>query len=139
MAGYGSRPKASPAERAEVERLRTEGVSIRKVAEQVFGHERYRGRVERILARPAQDGKEPVLFPPDPGLEDVDFDGLSSTALTRLLVDRTLRSWTRTGKIPSPGELRSMMDVQRRLEAMEQLERLRALTREPRRESDRQD
>ena len=40
MGDYG---KATASERDEVRRLRAEGVSIRGIAEQVFGHARFRG------------------------------------------------------------------------------------------------
>jgi hypothetical protein len=42
--------KSTPAQRAEVVRMREAGWSIRKIAAEVFGDPRFRGRVERILA-----------------------------------------------------------------------------------------
>jgi hypothetical protein len=124
--GHGG--KATAVERVEVERLRAEGVSIRKIAERVFGDVRFRGRVERILGRPA-------LMPPLPvelELEDVDFDALDGPALTRLLVERKLRHWAKSGKTPPAAELKSLFEVQRQLGALEQLDRLKALHRQRR-------
>jgi hypothetical protein len=118
------RGKASPRERSEVERLRGEGVSIRQTAKQVFGHERYRGRVERILQRQRSTGALPEIDD-----EGIDFDQLDSTALIRLLMERTLRSWAKTGRNVRATELRAMLDLQRRMEAAEQVQRLNDSTR----------
>jgi hypothetical protein len=124
MNQFGRGAKATAAQRAEVERLAAEGVSVRQIAVRVFGDARFRGRVERILHRPAG---EPVAvsLPLEPELEGIDPLELGTNALIRLLFERRLAWLAATGKAPSFSELRSMLEVQRRLDAAEALERLR--------------
>jgi hypothetical protein len=123
MARY--RGKASSEELADVERLHAEGVSVRQIAEDVFGDKRYRGRVERILARSGR----PAPCVPEPGLLDVDVDALDWIELTQYLLDRTRRSWAKSGKLVRPSELRALLDVQRRLDEARRVERLTVMTR----------
>jgi hypothetical protein len=122
MSQFGRGAKATSAQRAEVERLATEGVSVRRIAALVFGDARFRGRVERILRRPA--GVEPL-----PGAiplpEGVDPSQLSLVELFRLLLGRRLVYLAESGKAPSASELRALLDLSRRLESLEQLERIR--------------
>jgi hypothetical protein len=124
MNQFGRGAKATAAQRAEVERLAAEGASVRQIAAQVFGDARFRGRVERILHRPAS---EPVAvsLPLEPELEGIDPLELGTNALIRLLFERRLAWLAATGKAPSFSELRSMLEVQRRLDAAEALEQLR--------------
>lgn len=130
MSQHGQGAVASPAQRAEVERLRGDGGSIRGIAVEVFGDARYRGRVERILAKPARSAAGSLSLPADPLLEDVDFSALGTTELTRLLVERRLAWWAASGKAPPMSELKVLLDVERRLQAFEQVERLNRLHRE---------
>jgi hypothetical protein len=132
MSRLGHSAKSTPAQRAEVLRLRSEGRTIRAIAEEVFGHERLRGRVERIVApkRAAGSGSE-YKMPPGVELEDVDFDALTHLELLRLLMDRTLRYWAKTGETPSMNELSKQLDVMQRLYSMESYERTHELTIEP--------
>jgi hypothetical protein len=124
MSQFGRGARATAAQRAEVERLAGEGVSVRQIAAQVFGDARFRGRVERILRRPA--GEPAVVpLPLEPELEGIDPLELGRDALIRLLFERRLAWLAATGKAPSFGELRSMLEVQRRLDAADVLERLR--------------
>ena len=123
MSQFGRGAKATAAQRAEVERLAGEGVSVRQIAAQVFGDARFRGRVERILRRPASEPVA-VALPLEPELEGIDPLELGTNALIRLLFERRLAWLAATGKAPSFGELRSMLEVQRRLEAAEALEQL---------------
>lgn len=132
MSQYGQGAIATPAQRAEVERLRGEGGSIRGIAVEVFGDARYRGRVERILAKPARSATGALPLTADPLLEDIDFSTLGTTELTRLLVERKLVSWAASGKAPPMSELRILLDVERRLQAFEQLERSTRLHRKTR-------
>src|ERR1700738_587935 len=60
MSRVGWSAKSSPEERGEVIRLAGEGVSVRRIAVEVFGDSRYRGRVERIL-RPTAVGVRPTV------------------------------------------------------------------------------
>lgn len=124
MTGHGS--GASERRGAEVRRLRMEGLSIRAIAEAVFGDRRYRGRVERILS--SQD--EPVAEAVD--VEAEEFDRLGSAAVLRLLFERRLRVWFESGKAPPMRELRTALDVRRQLEALEAIERVKDLTRSER-------
>jgi hypothetical protein len=128
MSKFGREAKATRAQRAEVERLAAEAMSVRGIAAEVFGEARFRGRVERILRPPA--ALEPVGLPPlaDLPLEETDFSQLSWTALIRLLFERRLGSWAASGKAPPASELRNLLDVQRRLEALEAFERIQAQT-----------
>jgi hypothetical protein len=123
MSQFGRGARATAAQRAEVERLAAEGVSVRQIAARVFGDARFRGRVERILRRPASEPAV-VSLPLEPELEGIDPLELGTDALIRLLFERRLAWLAATGKAPSFGELRSMLEVQRRLEATEALERL---------------
>jgi hypothetical protein len=124
MSEYGRGARATAAQRAEVERLAGEGVSVRQIAARVFGEARFRGRVERILGRPAG---EPVAvsLPLEPELEGIDPLELGTDALIRLLFERRLAWLATNGKAPSLSELRSLLEVQRRLRAAEAVERLR--------------
>jgi hypothetical protein len=58
-AGRGRR--ATAAQCAEVWRLSREGVPIRRIASEVFGDARFRGRVERILRAPAETVCAPAV------------------------------------------------------------------------------
>jgi hypothetical protein len=124
MRQFGRGGRATAAERAEVERLAAEGVSVRRIAAQVFGDARFRGRVERILHRPAGEPAA-VAVALEPALEGVDVGELGTTELIRLLFERRLAWLTANGKVPSFKELHSLLEVQRRLEAAEALEQLR--------------
>ena len=125
MSQHGRGGKATAAQRAEVRRPRAAGVSVRQIAARVFGDAAYRARVERILRAPVP-ARAPTLPPgANPSLENVDFSALGETPSVRLLFERTLRSWAESGRVPSMSELRSMLEVQRRLEAVEFIERQR--------------
>jgi len=131
MSRLGHSAKSTPAQRAEVLRLHAEGRTIRAIAEEVFGNERFRGRVERIIGpkRTSGSGSE-YTVPPGVELEDVDFDALTHLELAQLLMDRTLRYWAKTGATPSMNALSKQLDVMRRLQNMESIERMRELTSE---------
>jgi hypothetical protein len=128
----GGRPaKATAAQRAEVVRLATEDAPIRAIAEQVFGDRCYRGRVERILRSPDRAAK---IAPPGraadgPGAQPSDPAPPEATATLRAAFDRQIARIAAGEFDPSPGELRTLLDIQRRLETRETLERLNALTR----------
>lgn len=122
MGHHGSGAKATAAQRAEVVRLRKAGWPIRRISAEVFGHERFRGRVERILQSRT---KAPLVTPKQ--LEAVDLS--DTTALLRQLFERRLAAWTASGEAPSMNELRNLFEVQRRLGSMEALEHVSALTR----------
>jgi hypothetical protein len=116
--------KSTAAQRAEVVRLREAGGSIRSIAAEVFGDARYRGRVERILAGSSRG------FPPD-GAEGVSLEGLAPVDAIRVLYERRLALLLAGEVAPSMTELQKLLDVQRRLDAFDGLERLRTLTRRP--------
>ena len=125
MSRFGRGAKATAAQRAEVKRLAADGISIRKIAAVVFGDARYRGRVERILAGPSLDEVAARTSLADPDLEDACIDELDTTAVFRLLFKRRLARLTESPEPPSMSELRSLLDVQRRIEAAESVARWR--------------
>src|ERR671927_1916724 len=100
MSQFGRGAKATAAQRAEVERLAAEGVSVRRIAVQVFGDARFRGRVERILHRPASEPVA-VALPMEPELEGIDPLELGTNALIRLLFERRLCRWPSGGAPPT--------------------------------------
>jgi hypothetical protein len=126
MAELGDGQRTTAAHRVEVQRLAAEGMSLRMIAAEVFGAARYRGRVERILRR-ARLAPEPTPVGEQqaPGAKGPDLGELGETAVFRLLYERALAAWAASGKAPAMSELRAMLDVQRRLEAFETIERLR--------------
>jgi len=115
--------KTSPSQRAEVLRLAAEAVSVRQIAARVFGDERFRGRVERILKRD-RGAAEPV-----PAAEPLAIEGLSELEVFKLLFQRRLAAIAAAGGVPSMNELRNLLDVQRQLAAWEQVERVQEATR----------
>jgi len=129
MSQHGQGAKATAAERAEVRRLRAEGVSVRQIATQVFDDARYRGRVERIL-RPSAGSKPRADAVA--AAEAIKVPDLEGTAMTRWLFERTRAALAKRPKPPTPAELRTLLEVQRRLDAMETIERLQERSRERR-------
>ena len=118
-----SKRKASPAQEAEVVRLAAEGLPVRKIAAAVFGDARLRGRVERILK--GNEGEQPQPTEPEP----LAIEGLSTLEVFTLLFERRLAAIAAAGGKVSMNELRNLLDVQRRLEAWETVERMNQLTR----------
>jgi hypothetical protein len=114
--------QTTAAQRAEVMRLHDEGGSVRGIAVEVFGHERFRGRVERIVAA-ARSGAAPAGA--RSGFEPFDVRGLSDTEVLRRLFEWRLERWAARGVAPSMRELQAMLAVQRQLAASDQVERLR--------------
>jgi hypothetical protein len=123
--GYQPTTKSTAAEQAEVLRLREAGLSIRAIAAEVFGDARYRGRVARIGAR--GDAPPAGAVAPD----ELSLDGLATIEAIRMLFERRLAMLVSGEVAPSMTELQKLLDVQRRLDAYAQYERLRDLTREP--------
>jgi hypothetical protein len=104
-------------------------MSVRQIAASVFGDARFRGRVERILRCSGANARTNPS-PTDPAPDGVDLSELEGTALIRGLFERRLARWAKSGETPSMNELRNLLDVQRRLEAAEAVERLRPRDRE---------
>ena len=130
MSSTGRRKKATAAQRAEVTRLAAEGLSIRQIAVEMFGDKRFRGRVERILATPVTASvTSAVPMSTDAALEAVDIASMETPTLIRLLVRRRLEALAASGEEPSLTELRSLLDLERRLMAFDELERARARAR----------
>jgi hypothetical protein len=125
MAEIGWSAKSSSAQRAEVVRLAAEGMSARRIAAEVFGDCRYRGRVERILRRGPAAASASSPTRAEGWAVDADASGLGSTALLRVLFERRLAWLVESDKVPSARELRALFDVERRLETLELLERTR--------------
>jgi hypothetical protein len=106
--GYQTVGKAAAAERAEVLRLRRAGGSIRAIAAEVFGDVRYRGRVERILAR------DEVVAAVAEGPGELMLDGLAPMEAIRVLFERRLAKLVSGEVAPSMTELQKLREVQRR-------------------------
>ena len=111
------------AQRAEVLRLLGEGWSVRKVAVEVFGAERFRGRVERIKVAAASKPEAPRQAD-----EPVDLQGLSHVAAIKVLFERRLAALLADGVPPSMNELHRLLDVQRQLETIDAIERINTMT-----------
>lgn len=124
MGSTGRRRKATAAQQAEVKRLAAEGLSIRKIAGEVFGDARLRGRVERILSAPAATPTASGSI--DAALEGVDLSNMDTLALVRLLARRRMEELVVSGEIPSLTELRSLLDLEQRLLSFESFERMKA-------------
>ena len=131
MSQQGRGAKATAAQRAEVKRLSAAGGSVPGIAAEVFGDERFRSRVERIL-RP---GREPIpraaLGRPARSPEEVEaclreFASLGQTAQLRWLYELQLEVFVARETPASARELRMMLDVLRQVEAREELERVKA-------------
>lgn len=114
--------KATPAQQAEVLRLAAEDVPVRQIAAAVFGHDRFRGRVERILKNDEREA-------PSSETEPLLIEGLSRLEVFTALFERRLATIAAAGGNVSMNELKNLLDVQRQLEAWETIERMNALTR----------
>lgn len=121
--------KVTEAERAWVERLRAEGRSIRAIAEEVFGSQRYRGRVERVLS--GAERTRPGLAGEAAGVPRPELTGLEGWGALRALFEWRVAVWAASESPPSMTQLQAMVKVHGALEAAERIERLRRLTREP--------
>lgn len=118
-------------EREQVLALAADGLSQRTIADQVFGDERYRGRVERILR--AQAMPRPQLdseLSANEGAIDDGFDALD-VSVARELVARFERSLAESEEVVPPAEIERLLRIKRQLDAMETVARLRGLLRDP--------
>ena len=125
MSANGRPRKATPGECAEVRRLAASGLSVRKIAAQVFGDARFRGRVERILSRAADAAEAPEAVRAREA-ELREFARLDRAGQMRWLLDRRLALWAARDDGPSARELLALLEADRRLQTLETLERLRA-------------
>jgi hypothetical protein len=125
MSKSGRKRTASAAQCAKVRRLAAEGESVRQIAREVFGDQRFRGRVERILQAPVAANNSP---------EDTVVIGEATVAVetvpaVRAALARYLAR-VATGEVnPSVGEMVKLLDLERRLQAIEALEEINAITR----------
>jgi hypothetical protein len=120
--------KASPAQCAEVRRLSGLGLSLRSISREVFGHVRFRGRVERILKRPADPAERPEAVRAR-AAELRHFEQLDQAGQLRWLLERSLAIWAARDSGPPGRELLALLKAERQLRALEQLERLNARSR----------
>lgn len=97
---------------------------MRQIAAQVFGEQRFRGRVERILK-----GRQATADGTGDLPEPLVIDGLSEYEVFKLFFQRRLAAIAAAGGVPSMNELRNLLDVQRQLDAWRQVESLNELTR----------
>jgi hypothetical protein len=130
MTRYAINSTVTAAQRLEVLRLAAEGVSVRRIAAEVFGSSSLRGRVERILKTQGREAPDAVEAEP------LDIEGLENLEVFRLFFNRRVAAVAASGGNVSASELRTLMDVERRLEDWETVKRLNALTRHPRSEQD---
>ncbi len=91
MAANSYNSRATAAQRREVLRLADDGMSVRRIASEVFGDGRLRGRVERILKGRTRE------MPTDP----LDIHRLSSLEVLKLFFER------RVAEMPKPATLGS--------------------------------
>jgi hypothetical protein len=98
---------------------------VRAIATAVFGSSRYRGRVERILDRPADAAEQPEVIAAR-AAELAAFEGMSPTEQLRFLLDRSLHALAERDEPPSARTLLALVNLDRRLRSLEQLERLSA-------------
>jgi hypothetical protein len=120
---YPGGAKATVAQRSEVLRLQGAGWSVRGIAAEVFGDARFRGRVERILAR----GASPL---PPAAPEGAGLDGLAPVEAIKVLFERRLAVLLAGEVTPSMSELQKLLDVSRRLDAIAMVERMNKLANE---------
>jgi hypothetical protein len=118
---------ASGAQRAEVLRLHAEKRPIRQIAEAVFGAERFRGRVERIIKGERRRSTGAGLAA-GAAARAAELEGLSVPGLVRLFMRRLSDEYIATGRVPSLGQLTTMMDLERQLQTLTQLEAIAATT-----------
>jgi hypothetical protein len=124
MSESGRRRVATPRQCDEVRRLAADGLSLRQIAEDVFGDRRFRGRVERILQAPAapQESRGGPLI----GDEVVSVETVPTV---RAALGRYLARIARGDVDPSVAEMVKLLDLDRRLQTLETIEQLNALTR----------
>jgi hypothetical protein len=111
--------------------LAAEGASQRAIAQIVFGHARYRGRVERILKAEDADASGPFV-PRNAGGERPLADACtpeSDLELFRVLVSRAERALLESDHTPSLADIDRLLKIKRQLDALEAFEVARALTR----------
>jgi hypothetical protein len=123
MAGTGRKRIATPVECAEVRRLAGEGASVRAIAAEVFGDARFRGRVERILA------PRPDASAPDPEAPRDEAVTAETVPAVRAALGRYLARVQRGQIEPSVAEMVRLLDLERRLQAIESIELMNALAR----------
>jgi hypothetical protein len=105
-----------------VRRLAAEGAPIRGIAAEVFGDERFRGRVERILRAPEQ---------PEADVRVLDAQVVTNAVpVVRQAFGRYLARVAAGIERPSLNDLLKALELERRLQAAEMVEQMNALTRE---------
>jgi hypothetical protein len=133
MKRKGRPPAWTPEQREHVYDLADQGMPQRAIAKEVFGDERFRGRVERILGARH-------LVRPVPSLEEeiaasapLDAVGQQLAALdasgVRTLVERYERSLEASDEPPSLADIERLLRIRRQLDTMEMIERHRAAIR----------
>jgi hypothetical protein len=127
MGSSGRKKIATLTECGEVWRLAGEGASVRAIAAEVFGDRRFRGRVERILAAPVSTAGLT-------GELDVPTDEVfaaQTVPVVRLALGRYLARVERGEVQPSLAEMVKLLDLERRLQVIDSIELMNALTRAP--------
>jgi hypothetical protein len=122
MSKTGRQRVATDEECTRVRMLAAEGVSLRRIAEEVFGDRRLRGRVERILQATEMSRGSGV-----PVTEVM--ASLETLPTVRVALARYLARVAGGEVSPSVGEMVKLLDLERRLQALEALDEIKALTR----------
>jgi len=113
MSDLGRQRIATAAQCTEVGRLAEEGLSVRKIAEEVFGDRSFRGRVERIL----QTAKAPINTARDSGITD-GTGSVETVPAVRKALSRYLARLERGDVEPSVGEMLKLLELERRLQCV---------------------
>lgn len=124
MQRRGRPPAATSSQVQQVRALALEGVSKRRIAEIVFGHARFHGRVERIGRGKVPVGGRDVANERSSVLADQD-----ELPTLHPLLNRHRRRLADTD-LPSLKEIALLLKLEQHLETDEALKRLNALTRE---------
>ena len=131
MSARGRRRRFTAEERRQVLALAAEGASQREIAKTVFGHVRFRGRVERILAAAAA-GSTASQAPrngPAGACAEAKFRSRSERELVRELLGRAERAMLESSDPPALVDIERLVRLKRQLETLETVDRLNAMVR----------
>lgn len=117
MRRTGRPPRWTADEREQVLALAEQGVTQRAIAQQVFGHARYRGRVQRIVGSPPRRALPQDVAQPRRRAENVS-DILANLGeppdLRQLIAGMVVRQWR---DLAARGDLPSLDLIEPELEA----------------------
>ena len=128
MRRKGRPPAWTSEQREQVVALAKKRVTQREIAKRVFGHERYRGRVERILREEAESRatRQPV---PELTQDELDAFDVSDVSVARDLVARYERSLAESEEVPPLADIERLLRLKRQIAAAEFVRRANTNTR----------